>query len=134
MVYEITPSPRMRNRFLLWTALSCAVLASCDRSTEPGGPGTLTASLLSPNGAEGAAILEIVGEVETVSGTNDVQAFSSVTPGGKRVIVVRSSPGDLSVKLRVPDVSRPPQVSVIEVADGDDRIRASLNGYRVELD
>ena len=123
----------MRLRFLP-TALAVLVLAACDRSTDPGGPGTLTAFLISPNGAEGAAILDVVGEVESVSSTNDVRAFSSTTPTGKRVIVVRSTPGPLSVNFRVPDVSRPPQVSVIEVADGGDRIRASLNGYRVELD
>lgn len=124
----------MTIRFLLLATLACAGLAGCDRSTDPGGPGTLTASLISPNGQEGAAILDVIGEVETVSSTSDVRAFSSATATGTRVIVVRDSPGPLSVRLRVPDVSRPPQVSVVEVADGDDRIRASLNGYRVELD
>lgn len=130
----LTNPARMTNRFLIVATLACLGLAGCDRSTDPGGAGTLTASLISPNGPEGAAILDVTGEVETVSSTSDVRAFSSVTATGTRVIVVRSSPGPLSVRLRVPDVSRPPQVSVVEVADGDDRIRASLNGYRVELD
>jgi hypothetical protein len=124
----------MTKQIRLCLALVTLGVAACDGSTDPGGPGTLTASIISPNGSEGAAILEVAGPVDTVTATSDSRVFSSVTPTGRRVIVVRGNPGNLSVKIRVPDVSRPPQVSIIEIADGDDRIRASLNGYRVEFD
>lgn len=109
------------------------LVSSCDRATDPGGPGTLTASLVSPNGAEGAAVLDIAGTVETVTGNDDVAAYTTPSATGTRVILVRMNAGAISVKLRVPDVSRPPQVSVVEVADGDDRLRSSLEGYRVDI-
>jgi hypothetical protein len=110
------------------------LLVACDGSTEPSGPGTLTASLVSPNGAEGAAVLDITGTVETVTGNDDVAAYTTPGATGTRVVLVRMNPGALTVRFRVPDVSRPPQVSVVEVADGDDRVRSSLDGYRVEID
>ena len=115
-------------------ALVCLAAAGCDRSTDPSGPGTLTASVVSPNGAEGAAILDVTGAVDTVTASADIRAFSSATATGRRVIVVRSNPGELSVRLRVPDVSRPPQVTLVEVAGGDDRLRPSLDGYQVDID
>lgn len=111
-----------------------ALLIACDGSTDPGGPGTLTASLISPNGAEGAAVLDIVGAVETVTGSDEVAAYTTPSATGTRVVLVRMNAGAISVRLRVPDVSRPPQASVVEVADGDDRVRSSLSGYRVEID
>jgi hypothetical protein len=121
----------MKNRLVLLAVASLGI-AACD-STDPGGPGTITASVISPNGAEGAAILDVTGVVDTVTSGGDLRAFSTVTPTGRRVIVVRSNPGALSVRLRVPDVSQPPSVSIVEVADGDDSLRSSLAGYRVEL-
>ena len=123
----------MKTARYLCVAIASLILASCDRSTDPGGAGTLNVSLVSPNGAEGAAILDVAGEVESVSSTGDTRVFSADSPAGKRVVIVRGTAGSLSVRLRVPDVSRPPQVTVVEVADGDDRVRVSLAGYHVEL-
>ena len=114
--------------------LSLLFVIGCDGSTEPSGPGTITVSIVSPNGAEGAAILDIVGPVETVTGANDVSAYPTPSATGTRVVLVRMTPGSLQVRLGIPDVSRPPSVSVIEVADGNDRLRESVGGYSVELD
>ncbi|HEX6576421.1 MAG TPA: hypothetical protein VF042_15750 [Gemmatimonadaceae bacterium] len=118
-------------RLVVWIA-SLAVLAGCD-STRPNGPGTVTAALVSPNGAEGAAILDVTGTVESFKPSNNVSMYTTPSAAGTRVILVSLTPGDLSVKLSLADVSATPQVSVVEVADGDDKVRPSLTGYRVEF-
>jgi hypothetical protein len=46
---------------------------------------------------------------------------------------VRLTPGELSMKVSLPDVSRTPQITVVEVADGDNKLRPSVAGYHVEL-
>ena len=118
----------------LYFCFALLLAVGCDGSTEPDGPGTITASLISPAGPEGAAILDIVGTVDAVTGTSDVAAYSTPTATGTRVILVRMTPGPLQVRLGIPDVSRPPAITVVEVADGDDRVRTSVSGYHVELD
>jgi hypothetical protein len=37
------------------------------------------------------------------------------------------------MKVSLPDVSRTPQITVVEVADGDNKLRPSVSGYHVEL-
>jgi len=68
-----------------------------------------------------------------VSATGDVSLYTTPSAAGTRVILVRMTPGELSMKVSLADVSQTPQVSVVEVADGDDKVRASLTGYRVEF-
>jgi hypothetical protein len=113
-------------------AMSVVLLSSCD-STRPDGPGTLTAVVTSPNGAEGAAVLDIEGIVESVTANGNVSLY--LTPSGQatRAILVRLTPGELSMKVSLPDVSRTPQITVVEVADGDNKLRPSVAGYHVEL-
>ena len=119
-------------RKLLVCIASVVLLASCD-STNPGGPGTLTAVVTSPNGAEGAAILDVEGIVESLSANGDVSLY--LTPSGQatRAVLVRLTPGELSMKVSVPDVSHTPQIIVVEVADVDNVLRPSIAGYHVEF-
>ena len=120
----------MKTRFVLFAALALTVV-SCD-STEPnGGPGTVTAVLVSPNGPEGAAVLDVSGAVESFTGTKDVSVHTTPASGGTRVIIVRLNPGELSVNMKVANTDEPPPVTVVEVADGDNRLRTSTTGYQV---
>ena len=123
----------MRHWILAVFAIAATGLAGCEGSTKPDGPGTLTAELVSPNGAEGAAILDVVGSVDTFTGSSDVSVHTTPIANGTRVIVVRLNPGTLQLSLRVPDVSNPPAITVVEVAAGDDKLRPSVAGYQVNI-
>lgn len=116
--------------------LACAALTfvatACD-STQPKHSGTLTAVLASPNGPEGAAVLDVSGPVDTVTAVEGTQLFQTPTATGKRIILVRLAAGELSMRVAVPDVGSLPQISVVEVADGDNKIRQSTSGYTVSF-
>ena len=123
----------MKHPTLAAFAVAALAFAGCEGSTRPDGPGTLTAVLVSPNGAEGAAILDVVGQVDSFDGSSDVSVYTTPTANGTRAIVVRLSPGALQMSMRVPDVSNPPAITVVEVAGGDDKLRPSVAGYRVDI-
>ena len=70
-------------------ALSALALAACDGGTgaAPRG-GEFIAALESPNGPEGAALLELTGEgIESVAGSS-VELFQLPINGGRRVMLV----------------------------------------------
>lgn len=124
--------PRLR---LLLTAVAVGVVpAGCTDGPAPG-PGTLAASLVSPHGAEGAAVLELVGPgIEGVSGGAGARVWGR--PGGGdtvAVVVVADQPGALTFRVAVADTLLRPEVRVVEVAGPDDALRGVLAGYRVEL-
>ena len=123
----------MRHRILAVLVIAATGLAGCEGSTRPDGPGTLTAALVSPNGAEGAAILDVVGSVDTFSGSSDVSVHTTPIANGTRVIVVRLNPGTLQMSMRVPNLSNPPAITVVEVAAGDDTLRPSVADYSVDI-
>ena len=123
----------MKHPTLAALAVAALAFAGCEGSTRPDGPGTLTAALVSPNGAEGAAILDVVGPVESFNGSSDVSVHTTPTANGVRAIVVRLSPGALQMSMRVPDVSNPPAITVVEVAGGNDKLRPSISGYQVDI-
>jgi len=120
----------MKHRFFLALAAMSLASAACD-STQPGGSGTLTTVLVSPNGAEGAAVLDVTGTFDSITAPGDVTVFTTPSANGTRIIVMRLTPGELSMNIAVPNVSRRPTVTVVEVADGDDKLRPSLSGYQV---
>ena len=120
----------MRKLFVCIT--SVILLGSCD-STRPGGSGTLTAVVTSPNGAEGAAVLDVEGVVESLSANGNVALYTTPLGQATRVILVRTTPGELSMKVSLADVSQTPRITVVEVADGDNKVRPSVSGYQVEL-
>ena len=123
----------MKHPKLAALAVAALAFAGCSDSTRPDGPGTLTAELVSPNGDEGAAILDVVGTVDSFKGSSDVSVHTTPTPTGTRAIVVRLSPGALQMSIHVPDISNPPAITVVEVAAGDDKLRPSLAGYHVDI-
>ena len=111
-------------------------LGACDSlgPEDKGGPGSLTVSLLSPNGAEGSAVFELVGgmglsTVSPVGGEVLYQHFG----GSSRIVVVMDEPGEVKFVVRTEDVQELPEVNVIQVASGENELRGSLAGYSVEF-
>jgi hypothetical protein len=125
---------RRVSRYSLAAALVCAaLLAACD--TDEVGPtaGLLTATLVSPNGPEGSAWLTLFGAGIVEVRALDARTFSHTRGDTVDVVIVRDQPGDLRFLVSVADTTRQPGVAVLEVAGGDDELRGSLQGYRVEL-
>ena len=116
---------------LLFAPLACT---GDDGSGAPRDPLVRLATVESPNGAEGAAVVELAGDVAAdVSADDGSEAFAESALGVTRVVVVRAAPGALRFRLRLPAGATPPTARVIEVADGDNRLRASVAGYSVRF-
>ncbi len=118
---------RVSTRLVLSTFM---LLAGC--GDEPSGPGTLTATLVSPNGAEGSALVVLYGQglgaVRPIEGS----VFSREAGDTLRVVVVNPDGGPLRFTVTVDDITRMPTAAVLEVADTEDRLR-TLAGYTVEI-
>lgn len=108
-------------------------VAACGDQGPLSGPGTLTATLVSPNGAEGSAVLSLFGEgIGAVTGVGG-DAFSQRRGDSVRVVVLAENPGALHFLVAVQDTTRPITATVLQVADGADQLRTSLIGYTVEF-
>ncbi len=96
-------------------------------------PGILTATVESPNGAEGAALIRLIGGgvafVEPLTGALHTSVLGDTT----KVLVVLDTPGDIAFRLNVADTTRPPVATLIQVADGQNELRAGLIGYSVRF-
>lgn len=124
--------PRSSLRIALLTALT-AGLCGCDGGPDSA-PGTLTATVVSPNGNEGAAVVSIWGPgIERVSAVEG-EVFSLPGAGDTvRVVVVNPSGGFLRFGVAVTDTTRVFGGAVHEVAGPDDALRTVLSGYVVEF-
>lgn len=115
-------------------AMLIALAASCDSGpTGPSGPGQLDALLISPNGAEAAAVLQLTG---TGIGAIEVEGgnlFRETDGNATRIVVILDEPGNVRFKVHVAERSEPPGVLVLEVADGNNEVRSQLGAYRVEF-
>ena len=121
----------MKIRSRSWTAAALVMAAAaCNDSPIPA-PGTLTAVLASPNGAEGAAVLSFasdgVGEIGPVSG----EVFSRVDGDSVTVVLVHEQGGELAFSMALADTTALPLGVVREVAAPNDRLRTTLAGYEV---
>jgi len=115
-------------------AMFIGLAASCDSApTAPSGPGQLDALLISPNGAEAAAVFQLtgtnIGAIETEGG----DVFRATNGNVNRIVVILDEPGNVRFRVYVAERSEPPDVLVVEVADGNNQIRHQLGGYRVEF-
>jgi hypothetical protein len=125
-------------RFWRLLAMGAAILAvvSCDDlgPSGPRGPGTIHVDLVSPYGAEGSAVFEVVGRypLGMVTATGGDVYYEHGTDA-TRVVVILDTPGTIGFRIQTENVRRLPQVTVIQVADGNDQLRGSLVGYEVEL-
>jgi hypothetical protein len=116
------------------TALLATISLSCDSDpVEPLGPGHVEGLLVSPHGAEGAAVLVLAaGDISTVEvdhGTAFVEADGTTT----RLVLVLDDPGEIRFRVSVAERSEPPEATVIEVADGQNNLRNTPSTYSVEF-
>jgi len=125
----------MVSRGLLLGLVGLAV-GGCDSTGPdgPSGPGSFQAILISPSGDEGSAVFELtggvgLGAVSTVGG----EAFYEHSGGSTRVVVVRDDPGEIRFQIWTENLGRLPEVSVVQVADGENQLRASPASYSVQL-
>lgn len=126
-------APR-RARPPLVPALLALLLAACgDGGTDPQKGGDFTATLVSPARSEGAAVIELSGPgVESVTADGG-QLFSERAGDALRVVVVLDPPGEVRFRMRLAPGNPLPTATVVEVADGESRLRPSLAGYRVRF-
>jgi hypothetical protein len=117
--------------------LSLAALTACVACSDAGpvsGPGRMTATLVSPNGAEGAAVIVLVGEgVGDAVPVGGVQLFRNDEDGATRLVLVSPGGGDLAFEVDVADTTHLPVAIIEQVAGPDDGLRADPSGYRLEL-
>jgi hypothetical protein len=111
-------------------------LASCGLDLfGPGGPGVIRVTLASPYGPDGAAVLELTGGVgPSIVASELGDTFYEHGGGTTRVVVILHEPGQIEFTVRVEDVGARPSVTLVQVADGANRLRTSLSDYEVDLE
>lgn len=115
-------------------AVAAMVTAACSDTAPPPGPGTLTATVVSPNGAEGAAIVEVFGPGIGDVGALEGRAHSEHRGDTVRVVIVRDDAGGgLRFTLAVTDTTQHFTGRVLEVAGPDDQLRLGVSAYSVEV-
>lgn len=133
------PPPRsmIRPRLPALGALLTAVLVLAACSTDEGprsGPGTITATLSSPNGAEGAAVVTLLGDdIGAITGVGGTEVHSRAGDSNVRIVLISEAGGELAFQVAVADTTQPPSTVVVEVAGPDDELRPTVDGYTVEF-
>ena len=119
------------HRFAAFLALS--LLVACTDQSPPG-PGILTATLKSPNGAEGAALVVLMGPgIGEVTPVGSNQLYSNSSLDEVRIILINQNDGTLAFRVEVADTTIKPAAIVEEVANPDNQIRSTLDGYQLEF-
>jgi hypothetical protein len=120
---------------LLSLLAAVLALAACDgggTGSRPAG-GEYIVTLESPHGNEGAAILEITDQgVESIT-ASAAALFRNRISDGWRLVLVREPEGPLQFRIRLAEGNDFPDVRVIEVVDGRDQRRPSVEGYEVSF-
>jgi hypothetical protein len=121
-----------RDRIPAFTALVTTILlAGCSGERTP--TQQLTGAIGrvdSPNGAEGAALVEFaspVSEIVVAGGTSYLRTVGSVT----RAALVLDRPGTIRFSLPAFEAANAPAATVLEAADGNNGMRSSVANYRV---
>ena len=124
---------RRRCRPLLALLGALVLSVACERTTSPAQDATVVARLVSTHTDDGAALIELTGEVQSVSASSGIVIYSEQTAAGVlRLLVIRDTPGPIEFSLQLADRSRRPTARVLQVADGADQPRGDVSGYRVE--
>ena len=119
------------HRFATFLALSLLV-ACADQS--PAGPGILTGTLKSPHGAEGAALVVLMGSgIGEVTPVGSNQVYSSSNLDEVRIVLINQNDGTLAFRVEVADTTIEPNAIVEEVANPHNQIRSTLDGYQLEF-
>lgn len=123
----------MKLKHLLFAA-PLALFGACSDEGPVSGPGVVTATLMSPHGAEGAALISLLGEgVGSVTAVGDTEAYAYTDGATTQVVLVNQLGGELSFRFAVTDTLELPEWVVREVADPDDALRSGTSGYQLEL-
>jgi hypothetical protein len=118
----------------IFTVLAAVLaLGACERGgTGLGDGGEYRAVLESPNGAEGAVALELTGPgVESIEAGTGTLHTQPASPTSTRVVLIQEPAGPIEFRVTMAAGQAPPAVRVVEVVDGSDQPRPSLDGYRV---
>lgn len=126
-----------------WVVALVAVLslgtACSDDATGGAAPaGTLTLRLTTPHADDGAVLFEVSGPpIDSATAVNaSLRLFTRRASGSTVVgVVVGAFTNGAVVTLRVPDVGAAPGYAarVLEVADRENALRASLSGYAITV-
>lgn len=92
-----------------------------------------TATLQSPNGSEGAAVIEVAGSGITGIDSGADQFYTGPPGPTTRLVLVLASPGMISFTLTADKREDPPTATVVAVADGANQPRSDLTGYAVNI-
>ena len=116
----------------LLSVITLALLAACADEGPVSGPGTMIATLLSPNGSEGAALVILLGDgVGAITSVGDTEVYSYSSNGSTRIVLINQVGGDLSFQVAVADTTQPPGAVVQEVAGPDDQQRTAISEYEL---
>lgn len=128
-----TPLNRIAKTLIALALIAAVGIVACgDEPTPPEPvPGDLIVTVVSPNGVEGAAVLETADAGIIGVSAENAQVFHWRAGGLSRVVLLLDQPGELRFRLSVQDLSRPPNLRIVEVADGENSLRASHAGYVV---
>ena len=119
-------------RRLLTFIVVIAWAVGCDDG--PPVPGALRVYVVSPNGLESAAIVELDGLFDQVEAAPSGTVFSEVTDGRTRIVVIMRSQGDVWFQVFVPNINEPPTATVLEIAGPSNDLRSDLDGYRLQFE
>ena len=115
-------------------ASAALFLAACGSDAgEPPQSLTYAAELESPNGAEGAAVLEVEGDVAAVRAPQGARLLTHRDGDVTRIVVVLDAPGTIAFELDLAERGPAPRARVVEVSGADDALRASTSRYAVSF-
>ena len=116
----------------LLSVFTLALLAACADEGPVSGPGTMTATVVSPNGPEGAALVILLGDgVGAITPVGDTEVYSYSGNSATHVVLINQVGGDLSFQVAVADTTQLPAAVVQEVAGPDDEQRTVISAYEL---
>jgi hypothetical protein len=90
--------------------------------------------LKSPNGAEGAALVVLMGSgIGEVTPVGSNQLYSNSSLDEVRIVLINQAAGELEFRVEVADTTIKPTATVEEVAGPDNELRSTLGGYQLEF-
>ena len=125
-MHSISPA----RKCLCALTVMCAALA-CDSGGPEAGAGVLTAHVVSSGALDASVLIEFsdyVGRVEAGIGS----VFTGPGEVNRRFLIVLPHPGEITLRVEVPDTTSPPAGVVLQAADGANTLRSALTGYALE--
>ena len=125
--------PGSRRAGTVLRALTVSLLAAataCDSEERDPLARTVT---LTPAADNGAVVVTLIGAPIASVSSDEGQVFISIRWDTTRVVLLRQEPGPLRFDLRLQDPNREPVGTVVQVADGNNQLRADVAQYRVEV-